>query len=197
MGKEKYLKKIESLFKKSPVVGADSIKRIITEKKNVTQYSKQLIRNLILKNKIKKLAKGYYTIYDEVPLAVFCFKPSYLGLQDALSAYNLWEQEAIPVIITARKIRNGIRKIMGMNVLIRRIDKRYFFGFDYIKHGNFYYPYSDMEKTFIDMAYFKQQMDEELLKNFRKRISKKKLKIYLEVYPNKIRKKILNLIGDN
>lgn len=56
-----------------------------------------------------------------------------MGLQDALSIHNLWEQETIPIIIITRKIRQGIRKVLDLNVLIRRIDKKYFFGFDYIK----------------------------------------------------------------
>ena len=101
MGKEKYLKDVEKLFEKSPVVNFASIERIVKNKKNIKQYTKQLIRNLILKNKIRKLTKGCYTKYDENSLAVFCFK-GYLGLQDALSFHNLWEQETIPIIITSK-----------------------------------------------------------------------------------------------
>jgi len=193
MGKEKYLKRIESLFKKSPVVNVDSIKRIIRSKKQIRQYSKQLIRNLILKDKIKKLARGFYTAYDDVSLAVFCFKPSYLGLQDALSIHNLWEQEAIPIIITTRKIRQGIRRIMGVNVWIRRISPKYLFGFDYIKQGDFYYPYSDIEKTFIDMIYFRQAVDKNLVREFKKRMDIKKLKKYARRYPKRTSYRILKL----
>src|SRR3989344_3377756 len=131
MGKEKYQKDIEELFKKSPVVSFSSVARIIRGKKKTRQYQKQIIRNLLLKGKIKKLSKGYYTMFDEPSLIVFCFKPSYLGLQNALSFHNIWEQETIPVIITARKVRQGIRQVIGMNVLIRRIEKKYLFGFDY------------------------------------------------------------------
>ena len=47
MGKKKYLNKIRDLFEKSPVVTFDSIKRIVKDKKNVKQYTKQIIRNLI------------------------------------------------------------------------------------------------------------------------------------------------------
>jgi len=188
MGKEKYQKIIENLFKKSPVVSASSISRIV----NGSQYKKQLIRNLISKNRIKKLTKGFYTIHDDISLAVFCFKPSYLGLQDSLSFHELWEQETIPVIITSRKIRQGIRKIFGMNVLIRRIDKKYLFGFEYYNHDKFYLPYSDIEKTFIDMIYFKQKMNNKILKNMIKRINKEKLNSYLKFYSKGFREKIMN-----
>jgi len=194
MGKEKYLKEILEFFKKSPVVDSGSINGIIRNKKNVKQYPKQLIKNLISKNRIKKLAKGFYTIHEDPSLAVFCFKPSYLGLQDALSLHELWEQETIPVIITARKVRQGIRQIFGTNVLIRRINNKYLFGFNYEKQGDFYFPYSDIEKTFIDMVYFKQYLDKETKANFMKKIDKKKLNSYLKAYPKRFRKSVLNLL---
>jgi len=194
MGKEKYLKKIEDLFKKSPVVDAKSISRIIRNKKNIKQYNKQLIRNLILKGKIKRLTKGFYTIHDEASLAVFCFSPAYLGLQDSLSFYDLWEQETIPIIVTTRKVRQGIRKILGMNILIRRLDKKYFFGLEYEKYGDFYVPISDIEKTFIDMVYFRQRIDRDLIKNFKNKINKKKLNSYLQKYSKIIKKQVLNLL---
>lgn len=194
MGKEKYQKEIEALFERSPVVGFDSIERIIKSKKNVKQYAKQLTRNLLKKGKIKSLAKGYYTSHDESSLAVFCFKPAYLGLQDALSFHELWEQETIPIIITSRKVRQGIRKILGMNVLIRRIDKKYLFGFEYQKQGNFFLPYSDIEKTFIDMVYFNEKISGEAKKNILKRIDRKKLNSYLKKYPQKFRKRVLSYL---
>lgn len=192
MGKEKYLNNIKNLFRKSPVVSSSSISRLINNKKKIKQYQKQLIRNLMLKGKIKRLAKGFYTIHDDTSLIVFCFKPSYLGLQDSLSFYELWEQETIPIIITSRKIRQGIRSISGMNILIRRIDKKYLFGFKYQKEGNFYFPYSNIEKTFIDMIYFKQKISNEVIKNILKKINKRRLNRYLKIYPKKFRKKVLN-----
>ena len=194
MGKEKYLKDIENIFKKSAVVDAKSIERSIKSKKRIKQYQKQLIRNLILKGKIKRLTKGYYSLYDDPSLLVFCFNPAYLGLQDAMSFNNLWEQETIPVIITSKKVRQGIRKVFGSNVLMRRIKQKYVFGFEYQKQGDYYLPYSNIEKTFIDMIYFNQKMSEEDLKNILKKINKQKLKSYLKIYPLKFRKKILNFI---
>ena len=191
MGKQKYLSSVNSLFKKSSVVSFNSIERIVKNKKN---YTKQLIRNLIKQGKIKKLAKGYYTSHNEISLIVFCFKPAYLGLQDALSYHNLWEQETIPVIITSKKARQGIRNILGVNVLIRRINRKYLFGFEYYKDGDFYFPYSDIEKTFIDMIYFRQPLDKEVVLEFKKKMDKKKLKLYLKKYPKKFIKKIDNIL---
>ena len=194
MGKEKYIQSVEELFKKSYVVDSASISRLIRSRRKVKQYPKQFIRNLILKGKIKKLVDGYYTIHEDPSLAVLCLKPAYLGLQDALSFHELWEQETIPVIITARKVRQGLRRVLGMNVLIRRIDKKYMFGSEYLKNGEFYLPYSDVEKTFIDMIYFRQSLSEESLKNIKKRINVKKLNSYLKNYPKRFRNRVFGLV---
>lgn len=194
MGKIKYLREVEGFIQKTPVFDINSLRRFITAKKGNKKYANLMISNLLRQNKIKRLTKGFYTIYDELSLAVFCFKPAYLGLQDALSFHNLWEQETVPVVITARKVRNGIRKSMGANVLMRRIDKRYMFGYDYYNIGKFYLPYSDIEKTFIDMVYFRERLGGEALESIKKRISRKKLNSYLKHYPEMTRKRVLNLL---
>lgn len=183
MGARKYLTEIERLLEKSPVVDLASIKRIINSKKKVKQYHKQVLRNLISQGKVKQITSGKYTLHDEPSLAVFCFQPGYLGLEDALSFHNLWGQETIPVIITTRKVRQGLRQFNGMNYLVRRMDKKYFFGFDYYPSGKFYFPYSDKEKTFLDVLYFDVKLDREELQEIILKLDKKKLNGYLKKYP--------------
>ncbi|MEK6890683.1 MAG: hypothetical protein AABX03_00945 [Nanoarchaeota archaeon] len=195
MGKKKYIDKILNLFDNSPVVDYPSIERVVREKNHRSSYTKQLIRGLIKNGKVMRITKGYYTTKDNYQLAVFCFKPSYLGLQDALSFHNIWEQETIPVIITTKKIRPGIRKVFGKNILLRKLNKRYFFGYEYLKDNDFYLPYSDIEKTFIDLIYFKQRVDEDTLKTIKSKINKTKLNLYLKKYPKIINKKVNNLLG--
>lgn len=192
MGKQIHLKKIEELFNKSQIVDFKSIKRIINNKKG--NYAKLLVSNFLKKGKINKLGKGIYTKYPESSLSVFAFNPSYLGLQSALSFYGIWEQETIPVILTTKKVRRGVRKVMNANILVRNIDKKHFFGFELVKEGNFYLPYSDLEKTFIDMISFNQKMDKEIVLNIKKKIDKKKLDKYLKKYNNKIKKKAIKLL---
>ena len=190
MGKIKYLQKIEEFIKKTPVVNIASIKQFLKNK----SYAYILIRNLLAKGKLKKLTKGWYSAYDDPSLAVFCFKPAYLGLEDALSFHGLWEQETIPVIVTTRKIRQGIRKIFGVNVLIRRINKKYYFGVDYIKYFDFYLPVSDVEKTFLDIVYFYKTIEPLLLRKFKKRMDFKRLKRYLSRYPKRFQIKVSRLL---
>ena len=190
MGKQVHLVKIEALFEKSPVVEFKSIERIVGKSKK-SSYAKLLVSNLLKKGKIKKIGKGVYTKYDEISLAVFSFKPAYLGLQSALSYYGIWEQETIPVIITTRKVKRGLRKLIGRNVLLKNIDKRYFFGFEYVEEGGFYLPYSDLEKTFIDLIVFNQRIDENALKNIKKKLNKLKLLNYLKRYSLRTRERVL------
>jgi len=195
MGKEKYLRYLEALFEKSPVVSYASIERVVRSKGGGKDYTKQLVRNLVLKGKVKKLAKGVYTVSDERPLSVLCFQPAYLGLQDALSHHNLWEQETVPVIVTTRKVRQGIRKILGGNVLIRRINRKYFFGIEYAMQDGVSLPYSGIEKTFIDMVYFKERLSKETMKEILQRIDKTRLISYLKQYPIKTRKVVLSYLA--
>lgn len=194
MGKEKYLRDVEALFSKSPVVSYSSIEKVVTHRKKVKEYVKRLIHYLTVSGRIKRLAKGCYTALDDVSLAVFCFKPAYFGLQDALSYHNLWEQETIPVIITSRKARPGVRTVLGKNVLVRRILMRYFFGIEYSRQGKAAFPYSDVEKTFLDMVYFKEKLSDEVLAVFRERLNYKKLKAYLKFYPQRFRKRVLSCL---
>lgn len=194
MGKVKYIKHIREFFKETPVVSINSLKKFISKKNK--DYIYLIINNLLNKGEIKKITKGFYTTHQDPSLIVFCFKPSYLGLQDALSIHNLWEQETNPIVITSKKVRQGLRKVFGNNVVVKRITGKYLFGFEYYKQGDFYYPYSDIEKTFIDMVYFKQNLTKEALENIMKKISKKKLNNYLKAYPKKIRERVKSLASN-
>jgi predicted transcriptional regulator of viral defense system len=190
MGTIIHLTKIERLFEKSLVVDFKSIERMVRVDKSRSNYAKLMISNLLKKGKIHKVGKGYYSKYNESSLAVFAFKPAYLGLQSALSHFGLWEQETIPVIITPQKVRRGIRNVLGTNILVRNTNKKYFFGFEWVKEGDFYLPYSDLEKTFIDFIIFNENIDRSILKVLRKKINRDKLENYLRRYPQKTKDRI-------
>ena len=189
MGKEEYLKDVMEFARKSPVVDARSLSQIVKDKKRVKQYDKQLINNLLLDGRLKRLSKGFYTTHDDPSLAVLCFKPAYLGLQDALAFHGMTEQETISVIVTSRRVRPGIRKVMGANVLVRRLDKKYMFGLGSCKVGELYLPYSDPEKTLIDMVYFKEDVSGVDAGS----LDRKVLGGYLKAYPLRIRKRVISL----
>ena len=183
MGKVKYINEVRALFRKSPVVGISSLKRIMKG-----GYAYLMVNKLVKKGEVKRITKGYYSLQDDPTLAVFCFKPAYIGLQDALSIHGLWEQETIPIILTTRTVRQGIRTVFGSNVLIRTLPKEYFFGIDYVEQGGLCIPVSDVEKTFIDMIYFNLPMDRNLIKRSKMDITK--LRKYLAKYPEEVRKRV-------
>lgn len=198
MGKVKYKEEIKRFFEKTPVVTTRDIKMIISSLKKKfgvkEKYAYLLVHNLIKKGEIKKLTKGFYTIHDDPSLAVFCFKPAYIGLYDALSYHKLWEQAANPIILTAKKVRTGMRRILGSNAIIYRLDKRYFFGFELKKIDDLWIPVSDIEKTFIDLLYFKLPLDKKLENRILKQMDKKKFKRYILKYPKKLRKRFLSFL---
>ena len=195
MGKEKYVKEVLEFLGKTPVASMKDIRLIINRHKDKKSYSSLFIHNLTKSNRINRVTRGFYTIRSDPVVSVFCFKPAYIGLQDALSFHNLWEQETNVVLITSKRVRSGLRKILGSNVILRRIDPKYFFGYDLKEYNDIYIPVSDMEKTLIDFVHFKDPLDKEVLKNISKKIDKGKINSYLKLYPKRIRKVVLNLLA--
>ena len=157
-------------------------------------YLRLLIHNLRKTGEVKRITRGTYTFHDEAQLVGFAFEPFYYGLQDALSLLNLWEQETNPIVITPRKIRSGTRNFEGNNYLVRHLDRKMFFGFEFIKYFNYWLPVSNPEKTLIDFAYFKEPLSQETLKEIKKRINHKKLNEYLKRTPQKTRERVLKLL---
>src|SRR3989344_7333709 len=151
MGKIKYLKKEREFFRKTPIVTISSLKKII---KKDNGYIYLMLNNMVCSGEIYRITRGMYSIYNDPVISVFCFKPSYLGLQEALSVHNLWEQETNTVILTTKTVREGIRNIAGNKVILKRLPKKLFFGIVYKQYGDFYLPVSDIEKTLLDLIYF-------------------------------------------
>ncbi len=186
----KHAKKVREYLKRTPVASVSSISKIVGNR----DYAYVLLNHLVKKGEAFRITRGYYSAIDDPTLLVFCMKPSYLGLEDALSFHELWEQETIPIIVTCRKVRQGIRKVFGCNVLVKRISPKYFFGYEYVKYEGFLVPVSDVEKTLIDLVYFGRGIDEELARSFKERVDKKKLASYLKKYPEKVRRKVKSVI---
>ncbi len=190
MQKDKHITKIRDFIKRTPVFSSMDIERIVKDK----NYAHLILSKLTKRGEIFRLTKGFYSASNDPTFSVFCFKPSYLGLYEALSLRNLWEQETNTTIITIKKVRDGVRKILEANVIVRRIKPKYFFGFDYIKYDSFYIPVSDLEKTLIDLVYFKESLTWKILKNLKNKIDKRKMLKYLKAYPKNFQKLVLGKI---
>lgn len=100
--KKRHINKIREFIRKTPVFSVSSILKLVGNK----NYTYVIINHLLKKGEIKRLTKGFYTVLEEPSIAVYCFKPAYLGLQDAMSFHNLWEQETIPIIILRKDYNN-------------------------------------------------------------------------------------------
>ena len=190
MGKIIHITKLKEFIRNTPAFRAKDVEVLIRNK----NYAHLILHKLVKRGEIKRVVKGWYSLYEDPVVAVFCFKPCYLGLQEALSLHNLWEQETNVVIITTRKVRRGVRKIFDNNVVLHKIDKKYFFGFDFMEYENFFIPVSDIEKTLIDLVYFNEVPSEEVLKEIKKKLDLQKLKNYLKVFNHKFKKRVMDLI---
>lgn len=185
-----YENRLRDVYKEEYKFTKKDASKLFSKDKISNEYLDQLLHNLVKQNKIIRITNGSYTFKKDLMVSGFAYSPFYYGLQEALSLRNLHEQETNPIIITTNKIKPGIKTIQGSNVLLRRIDCKYFFGFDFIKYYDMEIPVSDYEKTLIDFVYYNEPLSKEVINELKKKIDKKKLEKYLSRYPEKIRYKI-------
>ncbi len=189
----KYIEYLRRHFNdpKSPVMTLREMKTTLKLKGIKLSYLKRLINYLIKKNEIIRITKGVYTFHDEITVVGFAFRPFYYGIENALTIKGLWEQGTTPIVITPRNVRQGVRKFGTGNYSIFKIKKQFFFGFELIKYYDFWIPVSDYEKTLIDLIYYKRHIRDDVLKELKKKIDRKKLMEYLKVYPTDIKNKVI------
>jgi predicted transcriptional regulator of viral defense system len=187
--KGKHVERVREYLRRTPVASMNSISALVPDR----NYAHVLMSHLLERGEVRRITTGYYTVYEEPSLLVYCLRPAYIGLQDAMSFHELWEQETNPVVVTARKVRPGVRKVFGQNVVVRRISPEHFFGYDYLASGDFLLPVSDVEKTFIDMVYFRE-MRRDIVDGFRERIDREKLGRYLKKYRVGFRRRVVGLL---
>jgi len=187
--RDKYVDRVREHVRRTPVAKIGSILALVPDR----EYGHVIVNHLLKRGEMRRITRGYYTVHDEPSLLVYCMRPAYLGLQDAMSFHGLWEQETNPVVITTRKVRPGVREVLGQNVWVRRISPRHFFGFEYLTSGDFLLPVSDPEKTLIDMVYFRE-MRKDLTKRFRGKIDRRKLEGYLRRYGRDFRGRVVEAL---
>ncbi|MCL5677844.1 MAG: hypothetical protein M1442_01050 [Candidatus Thermoplasmatota archaeon] len=186
--------KVIETFSRAPSFNSIELDLLLSSFDTSANYRKLLVHNLIGTGRLKRISKGNYTFLDDVEVVCFAYKPSYYGLQEALSLMDLWEQETNPVVITPLRVVPGIRTFAGRNYLVRRIDRRMFFGIDLIRYTDFWVPVSDTEKTLIDFVYFREFLPEDTLTRFRRKINRKKLDKYLSISPAYVMRGVKRLL---
>jgi len=191
----KYVKLLREHFRGKSVFSIRDVRIFFAKNGLGKQYSQLLLHNLVESGELFRVTKGVYSFQDDLSVAGFAFSPFYYGLQDALSLMGFWEQETNPVVITPRKVRSGLRKMMGGNVLVRRISRKMFFGFEMLKHGSLWLPVSCPEKTLIDFVYFGEHLPKNALEKLLEKSDEKRLRQFLEKTPKKTSTKVQQLLA--
>ena len=188
----KYIKEIRERFSSPdfPIFRAREFRTMNVGKK----YSKRLTHMLLSRSEITRITRGVYTFHNNSNVVGFAFAPFYYGLEDALRIRGLSEQGTNPLVVTSRNVRQGTRQFKGSNYRIYKIDKRFFFGYDLIRIGDFWVPVSDVEKTVIDMIHFNGGIRDELWPGILKVLKMKKLREYLKRYKPGFRKRVVGVV---
>jgi predicted transcriptional regulator of viral defense system len=173
----KYVKDIKEEFSgvTKPVFGINELKSI---KGLSPGYRRLLLHNLLKRGSIAKITRGVYTFHKDMVVLCFAFAPSYYGLENALTIRGLSEQATNPIIMN----------------LVYRMRPELFFGYELVRRGDFWVPVSDLEKTVIDMLYFKNEIRDELWRNILPNLDTKKLDTYLQKYKPDFRKKVMDTV---
>lgn len=190
----KYLEGFEAHFGKRSVFSLRDCGVFLKQSGISRAYLRQLVHYLLKKKRLKRIARGFYTFGNDPIVSGFAFSPFYYGLQEALSLHDLWQQETNPVIITIRKVRPGLRKILGGNVLVRRIDKKMFFGFEMREHFGVWIPVSTIEKTVVDFAYFNEKIPDSALHEIKQRLDRRRLGEFLRKSNARLGKRIKKMV---
>ena len=196
MGRIVHLDKVQEFIARTPVFRARDVKLIVGD----DGYTSLLLHNLVRSGKVRRITKGWYSTQEDPLQSVLAFRPAYVGLQEALSLRDLWEQETNVVIVTTSKVRPGTRRIMGSNVIVHRIKPKYFFGFEFVKYETLALPVSDLEKTLIDLVYFNESPGTQILRSLSKNVDSHRLGEYLRRYGKRFRRRFAratNLGGGN
>ncbi len=186
----KYMRNLKEQFSKTPTFSIRDVELFFSQQGLKPPYARQMLHQMVRRQHVHRITPGTYTFHPEMQIAGNAFQPYYYGLQDALSQHSLWDQETNPVIITPRKVRTGLRQFLGNNYLVRRIDRKLFFGYELMPYADFWIYVSDVEKTLIDFAYFKEPLDAQTLEEIKKRLEPKKLVTYLEKCPAWLRQRV-------
>lgn len=191
----KYQESFKWHFKKTQLFSFRDAERFLVKSGASREYTKLFVHNMLKKGEIFKIGKGYYTFFDNESVVGFAYAPFYYGLEYALTIQKIWTQMPNPVVITTRKVAPGSRTMGRSKVIIHRISKGMFFGFEYVDYSNLFVPVSDVEKTLIDLVYFRKRVSDEEMKLILERIDKRKLSAYLKKCNERLRSAVRGVLS--
>ena len=161
--------------------------------------TKNLARSLAYLKKtsnIVTLVRGVYTYNKDGLVIGFGYSPFYFGLLYAMSLRGFWTIESRPELITVRPVRRTRVQMVNnkITVSVHHISGDRFFGYDFVKYGQFKVPVSDAEKTLIDLFYFRVRLPVQDYSIMLKLLRIGKLKKYLSRFDPKTRAAVLEFV---
>jgi len=161
------------------------------------------------KNYIQKIRNGYYCFSKEERgegnlfyLSNMIYKPSYISLETALSYYNLIPEGVY--LFTGVSTRKTIMFETPLgNYKYHKIKKELFFGYKLVKIGEYNVKLAEIEKTILDLFYFRKINDTKAINSFRLNqeiareiIQQERLMNYLSEYKSSVLEKRIKLFID-
>jgi predicted transcriptional regulator of viral defense system len=156
---------------------------------------KKLIYRWKDKGWVSSLKRGLYELtypkeftIPDLYIANKLYHPSYVSLETALSHYSIIPEVSMAVASITTKPTRRFKNKYGL-FIYRTIKPQMFTGYTLEKHHTFEVYIAQPEKALIDYLYFKKLrdksfkfQDERLDKNLIKKMNKKKLKVYAQLY---------------
>lgn len=189
----KYKKSFIAHFNRFPLFKFGDAERFLTNIGASSIYARKFMSIVISNGSVYRITRGIYSMHKDINLAGYAFRPFYYGLGTALTHHGLWEQQATQTIITTRNVREGTRVFFGLNATIRRIPEELFFGYVKERYGDFHFYVSDVEKTLIDVVYYKFVVEDYVYANLFRHAGRAKLAGYLKKCPERIRQGVEEL----
>lgn len=174
----KYKAAFIEFFTRQAIFTTEDARRFLTILGAGEAYVRLMLHNMVKSGGLHSIGKGAYTFHRNEVAIGFKFRPFYYGLQYALTIRRIWTQQSVPVIITTGNANPGLRDIMGTRVILHRISKKAFFGFEYINYGELFVPVSDPEKTLLDFDYYGISLDPETRVALKNRVNETKFHEY-------------------
>lgn len=84
---------------------------------------------------------------------------------------------------------------MGSRVIVRKVDRSKFFGYDHVRYDRLHVPVSDVEKTLIDLVYFGEALEKDVVEEIKERADPEKVGRYLSAYPPPFVRKVRRVLG--
>lgn len=174
----KYESGFRDFFSEQLVFTSEDASRYLRKEGASAEYVRLFLHKLVVDGSLMRIKRGVYTFSKNEVLIGFAFRPFYYGMEYALTIRKIWTQQADPVIISRTKANQGVRLVENSRVVIRRINKNAFFGFEYINYSGFFVPVSSPEKILLDFIYFREGLDEETMSALLQRCNKRVVRDY-------------------